>query len=282
MVAKKLLLVVLFSLQIFAAQSAEQMLQTKIKNLVEPKIYKLHQGLIGVLFKNSASFMQGDSVHLMPVIQTLQDNGLLNLVYKKPISVEVVFQISNVSSLLLVIRSIQNALGELGYSFSITKQVRFDNNSLFWSIDFQTNVGINPGALGTILLNQGIHIVDIQREGHIKWTYNLDAKNAKLDNVREVKKGANVKVSLVGNEILLRPTNITKPQSSIYITSNPKNHWYPHIVFYDKMLNIIKIKKRDRITSRYRVPIPKGTHYIKLLDKYTTDNMKYGFTVLVR
>ena len=282
MVAKKLLLVLLFGLQIFASELAEDPLQTKIKNLVEPKIYKLHQGLIGVLFKDKASFMHGDSVHLMPVIQTLQDNGLLDLVYKKPISVEVVFQISNVSSLLLAVRSIQNALGELGYSFSITKRVKFDNNNLFWSIEFQTNVGINPGALGTILSNKGIHIVDIEREGHIKWTYNLDAKDAKLDNVYEIKEGANVKVSLVGNEILLQPTNITKPKSSIYIVSNSKNHWYPYIVFYDKMLNIIKIKKQETITSKLQISIPQGAHYIKLLDKYTTDNMKYGFTVLVR
>ena len=282
MVAKKLLLVLLFGLQIFASELAEDPLQTKIKNLVEPKIYKLHQGLIGVLFKDKASFMYGDSVHLMPVIQTLQDNGLLDLVYKKPISVEVVFQISNVSSLLLAVRSIQNALGELGYSFSITKRVKFDNNNLFWSIEFQTNVGINPGALGTILSNKGIRIVDIEREGHTKWTYNLDAKDAKLDNVYEIKEGANVKVSLVGNEILLQPTNITKSKSSIYIASNSKNHWYPYIVFYDKMLNIIKIKKKETITSRLQISIPQGAHYIKLLDKYTTDNMKYGFTVLVR
>ena len=298
MVAKKLLLALFLYSQVFATEqnqsikqeSLEQtklvqpksILQAKIKDLVEPQIHELHQGLIGVVFKDTAYFIQNEKVNLARTIQALQDNGLLNLVYKDPISVEVVFQISNAHSLLLVVRSLQNAMGELGYSFSLIKKVKFDGETLLWSIDFQTNVGVNPVAFGSILQEKGIVITDIEREGHHKWTYSLDATDVKLDKVYELREGIRAKVAVIGDEVLLQLTSDLGTYSSLYIASNFKNNWYPHVVFYDNELNILKIEKKDAITSKISMSIPTQTHYIKILDKYTKDNMKYGFTVLAR
>lgn len=254
-------------------------LQNKVINLIDKEDYKTHKDFINILLRDEDKFLTNSKINVIKIIKVLQDNGLFKFIFKNPIDMSLAFEAKSRDNVLLTIKSIQDALHSVGYGFFITTQAQY-SNILKWSISFKTNVGIDPLLLDVELRKRGIIIEDIIKHKKTRWTYKLNTKNVRLSGVHKLKKEQAVTIKERANSIFIQPIGING-YSNIIITSNPKNTWYPYIVFYDKQLNILKMKKVDKIIKRIKTRIPLGSHYIKLSDIYISKNFNNGFTILI-
>jgi len=62
----------------------EDPLATKVKSFLSDKTYDENKGFINVIFDPKSAFYQNDRVDAVKVVQTLKENGLLKLFFKKP------------------------------------------------------------------------------------------------------------------------------------------------------------------------------------------------------
>jgi len=277
-VVKKILLSFLLISFCYADTS---LVKQKVINLVSPDDYKIHKGFIDILFRDDNKFFTNSRINVIKIIKILQDNGLFKFMFQEPVNMSISFETHNTDNVLLVIKSVQDVLHTIGYGFFITTQAQYNRNTLKWSINFKTNAGMDPILLNKELNKRGITIQDIIQYGKTKWTYKLDTKRARLNDTYKIQKHQEVKIKKRNSDIFIQPIDISDGYSSITITSNPKNTWYPYIVFYDEQLRILKIKKVDRRIKRIKLQIPPSSFYIKLSDIYINKNITNGFRVLI-
>ena len=92
---KVLLALLLFSSLSFAdAVRDSELLTQKIKTLINPNMYEQNKAYIDILFSPKTEYFVNDRVDAVKVIQTLKDNGLLNLFFKKPSELTLRFKTS--------------------------------------------------------------------------------------------------------------------------------------------------------------------------------------------
>lgn len=92
MVKQKLAIVffLLYSLTLFANEqsearvSKEELLTQKIESFLEEGVYRQNRAFIEIIFSPKEEFYISDRVDVVKVVQTLKDNGLLNLFFEKP------------------------------------------------------------------------------------------------------------------------------------------------------------------------------------------------------
>ncbi|MEA2092107.1 MAG: hypothetical protein U9O83_07070, partial [Campylobacterota bacterium] len=82
----KFFFAVLLSLSLCIADEVEESdpLIEKIQTLIEPQVYTQNSAYIDIIFSPKSDYYKGERVDAVKVIQTLKDNGLLNLFFKKP------------------------------------------------------------------------------------------------------------------------------------------------------------------------------------------------------
>jgi hypothetical protein len=270
----------LFLLTSFAISSSSVTLEDKVIGLVDKDDYKTHKGFIDLLFKNKNKFITNSNINIIKVIKTLQDNGLFKYIFKKPVNMNLTFEADEIQSLLLTIKSIQDSLNAIGYSFFTTTQTIYNNNHLKWSINLKTNVAIDPILLNIEFVKRGIVINDIIKYKKTKWTYLINANKIRLSDVYKIQKNTSIKIKKY-TDIFIQPTPQIEDESKIHIISHPNNTWYPYIVFYDEQLNILKIKKYNKIIKNIKTQIPVNTYYIKISDIYINKNFNNGFKVSI-
>lgn len=256
-------------------------LTDKIKNLVNQKDFDTHKDFIDILFKNEDKFLTNSRLNTLKIIKTLKDNGLFKFMFKEPVDMSISFEVQNTDSVLLSIKSIQDALYAIGYGFFITTQAQY-TNTLKWSIGLKTNIGVDPILLNQELQKRGITIEDVTKYGTTKWAYKLNTRHIRLGDTYKIKKYEIKKIKKRSSDIFLQPNEISNGHSMLEIVSASKNTWYPYISFYDKKLNILKIKKVDKIIKKLRTRIPVDSFYIKISDIYTNKNFNNGFKVSIK
>jgi len=249
------------------ASELDFMLDTKIQSFLDKKTYNENKKFIEVLFDPSSDFYMNERVNSVKVIQTLKDNGLLKLFFSSPRELKLNFKTSGAP--LFFVKIMEDTLRNMGYYRYVTTASNLDSSEFIWEIGLNSEYATDPIILDKELGNRGCNIIDIQRESLQEWTYTIDMTNAHL-NVPKIKPNEEYKLkhSLDANWLDISEVSKLKIRSSV------RNRWYPYIAYYDNLLHLLKLIKKDTVTKKIVLNIPKNARYIKITDNYTIKNIK--------
>jgi len=248
------------------------LLQEKIKSLIGDKAYARHVKFIKIIFADEEAYYTNTRVDVASIIQTLKDNGLLDLFFKKPQEMHLTFQSGGYP--LFFVKIISDTLQSMGYYRFITDRSKQDESGFFWTIRLTGEYAIDPVLLKKALQKRGCDIVDINRKSQTDWDYHIDMKNAylMLDELFPFSEKV-LKKSLYEHWL-----NV-KSSKSLILWSLKGNSWYPYVSIYDKELHLLKVYKRDRKTYKIKLELPEDTVYVKIADLYSLKNIKQGLRV---
>ena len=250
----------------------KEQLSQKIQALLGENAYARHVKFINIIFADTPEFVTNDRVDVAKVIETLKDNGLLELFFKKPQEMHLTFQSSG--NPLFFVKIMSDTLQSMGYYRFITDRAQQNETGFFWTIRLTGEYAIDPVLLKKALLKRGCDIVDIDRNTQTKWSYHIDIKNAylMLTELRPYTERV-LKKSLYEHWLNVKSTK------SIVLWSLKGNNWYPYVSFYDKELHLLKVYKRDKRTNKITLELPEDTRYVKIADLYSLKNIKQGLQV---
>lgn len=248
------------------------LLQNKIKALIGDEAYSLHFEFIKIIFENEDEFFTNRRVDVAKVIQTLKDNGLLDLFFKKPQEMHLTFKSSGHP--LFFVKIMSDTLRSMGYYRFITDKSKQDESGFLWTIRLTSEYAIDPVLLKEALKKRGCNIVDIDRNSQADWSYHVDIKNAylMLEELNPYSERV-LKKSLYEHWLNL------KSAKSLTIWSLSGNSWYPYVSIYDKELHLLKVYKRDKRTKKITFELPEDTAYVKIADLYSLKNIRHGLHV---
>jgi hypothetical protein len=250
----------------------KDLLQEKIKALIGQNAYARHIKFIKIIFSNEENYYMNDRVDVAKVIQTLKDNGLLDLFFKKPQEMHLTFQSSGYP--LFFVKIMSDTLQSMGYYRFITDRVKQDESGFFWTIRLTSEYAIDPVLLKDALQKRGCDIVDIDRNSQINWSYHIDMKEAYL----MLEELAPYQERVLKKSLYEHWINV-KSAKSLTIWSLKGNNWYPYVSIYDKELHLLKVYKRDRKTKKIKLELPEDTAYVKIADLYSLKNIKEGLRI---
>ncbi len=255
-------------------EAAEQkdLLQEKIKALIGQNAYARHIKFIKIIFSNEENYYMNERVDVAKVIQTLKENGLLDLFFKKPQEMHLTFQSSGYP--LFFVKIMSDTLQSMGYYRFITDRVKQDESGFFWTIRLTSEYAIDPVLLKDALQRRGCDIVDIDRNSQINWSYHIDMKEAYL----MLEELAPYQERVLKKSLYEHWINV-KSAKSLTIWSLKGNNWYPYVSIYDKELHLLKVYKRDRKTKKIKLELPEDTAYVKIADLYSLKNIKEGLRI---
>jgi len=254
------------------AVEQKDLLQEKIKALIGENAYARHIKFIKIIFSNEENYYMNDRVDVAKVIQTLKDNGLLDLFFKKPQEMHLTFQSSGYP--LFFVKIMSDTLQSMGYYRFITDRAKQDESGFFWTIRLTSEYAIDPVLLKDALRKRGCDIVDIDRNTQINWSYHIDMKEAYL----MLEELAPYQERVLKKSLYEHWINV-KSAKSVTIWSLKGNNWYPYVSIYDKELHLLKVYKRDRKTKKIKLELPEDTAYVKIADLYSLKNIKEGLRI---
>lgn len=250
----------------------KDLLQEKIKALIGQNAYARHIKFIKIIFSDKDNYYMNDRVDVAKVIQTLKENGLLDLFFKKPQEMHLTFQSSGYP--LFFVKIMSDTLQSMGYYRFITDRVKQDESGFFWTIRLTSEYAIDPVLLKDALLKRGCDIVDIDRNSQINWSYHIDMTEAYL----MLEELAPYQERVLKKSLYEHWINV-KSAKSLTIWSLKGNNWYPYVSIYDKELHLLKVYKRDRKTKKIKLELPEDTAYVKIADLYSLKNIKEGLRI---
>lgn len=247
-------------------------LDSTLNSILGTRTYNANKGLIGVVFKQKNNYYNGNSVDVIKVMKSLENNKLVNLSLKTSQNITLSFSTKGPSIFLVKIMS--DALRSIGYYKYITKEARIVGSQFFWNIEYSGDSVIDPVALDSELAKSGCKITDIQTENPASWSYEIEMNNAHL-NVAQLDVDSTVNFERDMSEKWIEVSHLSK----VDINSNHSNNWYPSISFYDRSLHLLKVEKIDKKTSELTLDLPSDTVYMKISDLYSLNNIKNGFSI---
>ncbi len=213
-------------------------LYEKIENLIGTKEFNTHKNLVDLLFRNRQNYYANEHLNYIAILKQLKENGLLKLRLKQPkeITVEFLTNADPIKSLKIL----NDTLKSLGYYYYFTKKTLYDGEgNLVWTIRLKTSYAIDPFILSKELSRHEVRVMDITRGANDAWQYSINTAYANIDGAIFI--DTNEKVIL---QKPLKPYFIKINEAkTLKISSKTLNNWYPHVVFYDEHLNILKIVK---------------------------------------
>ena len=246
----------------------EDLLIKKIKSLIDPEVFVRDRAYIEIIFSPKNDYYSEDGVlDSVKVIQTLKENGILNLFFKKPREINISFKTEG--SALFFVKIMSDTLRNIGYYRYVTQESNLKNSEFTWKISLTSEYAADPLILSKELNKSGCKIVDVVRESATDWTYVINMKDSKL-NTKVLTDGEELNLKRSLYSYWLDVSQIKKLQ----ITSSYRNSWYPYIAYYDKSLNLLRVVKRDVKRRRITLDMKEDTHYLKISDIYTLKNIK--------
>ncbi|MEA1983192.1 MAG: hypothetical protein U9N39_06585 [Campylobacterota bacterium] len=239
----------------------------KIKSFLETKTYKENSEFINVIFDPKSDFYKNKRVDSVKVIQTLKENGLLQLFFTNPKELTLNFKTSG--SPLFFVKLMGDTLRSMGYYRYVTIASNLDASEFTWNINLTSEYATDPLILDRELNKNGCRIIDVERNSQTEWTYVVDISAGYL-NIQELqsKQELKLKRSLYAHWI-----NVSKVKE-ITISSSRRNRWYPYIAYYDASLHLLKVVKRNKIVHKLELDIPHNSKYVKISDLYTLKNVR--------
>jgi hypothetical protein len=246
----------------------------KVRSLVDQQSYVIHQKLIGIIFKNRAAFMinseQADSVK---IIATLKDNGLLDIFYKNsPRNICATFRAGDKA--LFFLKAVSDSLSELGYNFTLVRNMRLDKTAFEWTLSYKSDRAIDPALLAKRLENYRIRINDISKEGD-SWFYTLQSDNIVLNDTPELSQTQEEPL------FLQAPTGeywVKLPKYASFVSARKKSggNWHARAVYYGADLKVLLADTRSGASKLYKAKVPEGAEYMKITDNSVPSNLRSG------
>lgn len=251
---------------------AEDPVVSKIKSFLDTQAYEENVDFINVIFDPKSDFYKNERVDSVKVVETLKENGLLELFFKTPRELTLNFKTSG--SPLFFVKLMGDTLRSMGYYRYVTTASHLDASEFTWNINLTSEYATDPLILETELNKSGCRIIDVERNSQTQWTYVIDMASGFL-NIKELKSDEelNLKRSLYAHWL-----NVSKV-NSITIKSSRRNRWYPYIAYYDASLHLLKVVKSSEIAQEIDLDIPQGSKYIKISDLYTLKNVRDELTI---
>jgi hypothetical protein len=268
----KLFLSLFFLCSLSFAGEQNYDLDDKIQSLMDSGSYEKNRDYIKILFSPKSSFYNKDRVNVLKVVQTLEENGLLNLHFNSPRELHLNFQTSG--SPLFFVKMISDSLRDIGYYRYVTESSNLDESEFTWSIALTSEYATDPMLLQRELDKKGCKIIDIVKRSSTDWTYVIDMSEGFL-NIDALASNENI---ILKRSLYSHWLDISKVQH-ITIKSSSRNDWYPYIVFYDKSLHLLELVKKDAIQSQITLEVPKYAKYMKVSDMYSLKNIKDDLSV---
>jgi hypothetical protein len=268
---KKLFILVLLALFAHASN-----LDDTIKSYVGASKYESQKNLINVLFASPKSFMRSNGeVDSIKVMEVLKKNGLITLLYDKPVQLRLAFRTQFEPIVFLQI--INETLEMMGYNYFLTNNALRDQAGFVWEIYLQTEHILDPIAFANALGARGCSITHIVKNNDHYWFYDIDSKNAKL-GTKQVEMGVNTSLGKP-----LRPYWIdVKEAKEVIITAHAGDQWFPDVVFFDANLDVLSDIKSQEATKTLKLKIPAKAAYMKMGDTVMLENIKRGLTLHVK
>ena len=267
---KKLLLVLILALSVFAQEpTEEELLDEKIISFIGEESYLKNRDYIHIIFRDTNTFYTKEHINVVKVVETLQENGLLHLFFEEPKQYEMTFH--STGSPLFFVKLMGDTLRSMGYYRYVTKESKNDESGFEWTISLEAEYVTDPVLLRKELSTCGCDIIDIVRNSATDWHYDIDTSKAHL-KVDRLENGEKKKYSRLQYAKWLDVDHI----KSIQIKSHKANFWYPYIALYDSSLRLLKVIKQDEETSEFNLNLPQETRYIRVSDLYTITNIRYG------
>jgi len=269
---------VVFVLSIFFSVFASASILTeKVENIIGTNNYKVHNSLINLLLKKETKYLVNGKIKYNKLFKTLQKNGLLNLRLNKPSNIEIEFKSDNKS--FKAYKILNDTMQALGYRYFFTKSMSLlEEENLVWNIIYKAEYMLDPVMFSKELRANGCRILNVVNNGSNKWTYEIGFKNSELINAIKIDKNERVKFQKPLKAYMLKIADA----KSLQVISRKLNHWFPHIVFFDKDLKVLQVIKKDRVYKGLKIQVPNDTKYIKITDMYNLINIKRGLSIIVR
>jgi len=247
----------------------EDPVTAKIKSFLEEKTYSDNSAFIHVIFDPKSAYYNGDRVDVIKVIETLKENGLLHLFFKAPQLFSLTFKTNG--SPIFFVRIMDDVLNSIGYFHYVTTAAHLDASEFSWTISLTSEYMTDPMILQKALQKSGCNIIDITRNSAKKWTYIIDINGGEF-NVPTLEDAQELHLKRI---LYARWFNVSKIRS-LKVRSSRRNHWYPHISYYDASLHLVKLLKRDKVSKSLSLTIPKSAKYMKITDLYSLKNLRDG------
>lgn len=266
------LLLFSFSFSDELSESEDSNLTKKIKSFLDTDVYEKNKNFINIIFDPESDYYENKRVDVVKVVETLKENGLLNLFYKSPKEIQLSFITSG--SPLFFVKLMGDTLRNIGYYRYVTTASTLSSSEFTWSINLTSEYATDPLVLQTELNKSGSNIIDIDRKSQTEWTYVVDMGSSFLNLIElEDAKSIKLKRSLYAHWL-----NVSKIKK-LKIVSSRRNTWYPNIAYYDASLHLLKVIKEDEKYSKINLKIPKEAKYIKISDLYSLKNVKDELTL---
>jgi hypothetical protein len=252
--------------------SSDDALTQKIKTLIDVNLYKQNKAYIDIIFSPKSDYYNGDRVDAVKVVQTLKENGLLDLFFKKPRELNLSFKTSGAP--LFFVKIMGDTLRNIGYYRYVTKESALNPSEFVWTISLTAEYATDPLVLQKELQKSGCSIIDIQRDSATNWSYVVDMRDGYL-NLQTLHSGHEVKLkrSLYAHWLNVSQINRLK------IYSSSRNSWYPYVAYYDSSLHLLKVIRKNAKRRDITLEIPNDAVYIKISDIYTLKNIKDGLVL---
>jgi len=252
----------------FSNEFAEDsLLIQKVKTFLSEDSFVKNKDFINLIFSPEENYYRQDRIDVVRLVQTLKENGLLNLFFDKPQELKLSFKTNG--SPLFFVKVMGDTLRNIGYYRYVTKESNLNNSGFTWVISLNAEYATDPLILQRELNKSGCSIVDIYRIDTNDWEYSIDMSRGYLNVVMlEDANEFKLKRSLYAHWLNVSDIKTLKIKSSI------RDRWYPHITYYDKQLHLLKVIKKDVKTRTLSLIIPEDAKYIKISDIYTLKNVK--------
>jgi hypothetical protein len=252
-------------------------LEDKVESIVGKQNFQTHRGLIELLIKDETKFIRNGKVAYLKLFEVLQQNGLLNLRLNQPADIKIEFKMVNKN--IKAYKILNDTLQSLGIRFFFTNNMNLNaQNELLWNIVFKAEYMLDPVVFIKELQLNNCRVSDLVIKDPYNWYYEIEFDNSRLSKATKIEKNEKVRFQKPLRAFLLQVDDIKQLQ----IISRNLNNWYPHIVFFDKDLQVLGVIKKDREYKGIKTVAPEGTRYIKITDLYNLINIKRGLTVIVR
>ena len=267
MVRAALLVGMVFVLAFAQPASPKERVFQKVQSILDAKSYAQNEAFIKIIFSPASKFMINDRVDSVKVVETLKENGLLELFFDKPTKIILEFKTNGAP--LFFAKIVSDTLRNIGYYRFVTNASKYNSSEFTWSVSITSEYAADPMILQKELQKSGCSIVDIKRESPTRWSYTIDMQNAHLP----VKKLQERVVVTLRRSLFPYWLDVSQIRR-LRVVSRGRNHWYPDVSFYDSHLHLVKVVQRDKRMYDVMFNIPKNAKYIKIADLYTMKNIK--------
>lgn len=255
---------------------ANTLLEDKIRSYIGDSKYETQKNLIHVLFASPDTFSKPDgSIDSVKVIDILKKNGLMRLLYDKPVHLKLAFRTQQEP--LIFLKIINETLELMGYSYFLTNNALRDQAGFVWEIYLQTEHIVDPVAFANALGARGCTITNIIKNSDHYWFYDIYSENAHL-GVKSMELGVNTHL---GKPLKPYWVNI-KGSKEIAITAHVGDQWFPDVVFFDEDLRVLSGIKAEASAKNLKLRVPENAVYLKISDAVMLDNIKRGLSLHVK